>query len=82
MMYKGDVNKDYAKQLIRYRSQQVIIRALLAAKDYVDETDPGVAQLINVAHLTNDLNLNRNKIDSLFGMFFFFIAFTILNIRE
>ncbi|XP_037030009.1 uncharacterized protein LOC119069908 [Bradysia coprophila] len=67
MMYKGDVNKEYEKELIRYRSQQVIMKALLAAKDYMGKTEPEVVQLINVTYLSNDLNLNRGEVDSLFG---------------
>lgn len=69
MMIKGDVNKEYEKQLIKYRSQQVIMRALLEAKHYMDKTDPETVQLINVAYLSNNLNLKRDEVDSLFGKF-------------
>lgn len=67
MVSKSDVSREYEKELERYRSQEVIVNALMAVKDSVDKIDPETVQLINVIYLTDDLTMNREDVDSMFG---------------
>lgn len=69
MMSKSDAEREYQKELDRYRSQQVVINALLAVKD---EVEPDIVQSINVTYLSNDLKMDRDGVDSLFGIIYLF----------
>lgn len=71
MMSKRDVNTQYVDQLDRYRSQQAIIKALLAVKEDVVKIEPCIAESIHVTYLSNDLKMDRDEVDSLFGNFLF-----------
>lgn len=72
-MSKSGVDAEYQKELDRHRSQQVVIKALLAVKGDVEKNDPNIAESIHVTYLSNDLKMDREEVDSLFGNFFFFV---------
>lgn len=66
-MSKTDVNREYQKELDKYRSQQVVLKALLAVKDDVEKIEPEIVESINVTYLSNNLNLDQEQVYSLFG---------------
>lgn len=74
MMSKSDAEREYQKELDRYRSQQVVIKALMAVKDDIEQIEPDMAESINVTYLSNDLKMDREGIDSLFGNLFLLFA--------
>lgn len=67
-----DADNEYQKELDRYWSQQVVIKALMAVKDDVEKIEPDMAASINVTYLSNDLKMDREEVYSLFGNYFFF----------
>ncbi len=73
MISKSDLQKEYENELARYRTQQVVIGALMAVKDNVGKIDPDIVQAINITHLADELKMNREEVDSLFGKICFVI---------
>lgn len=69
MISKIDAHNEYQKELDRYWSQQVVIKAIMAVKDDVEKIEPDMAASINVTYLSNELKMDREEVDSLFGNF-------------
>lgn len=71
MLTKCDVEREYQKELDRHRSQQVLIKALMEIKNDFGQSDPDITESINLTCLTNDLKMDQEDVDSLFGKCFF-----------
>lgn len=78
MLSKSDVERDYQNELDRYRSQQVLIKALTEVKGDIARSDPDIAESINVTCLSNDLKMDQEDVDSLFGNFSHPLLITII----
>lgn len=64
---KADLNAEYEREVERYRSQRIVLKALMEVKDDAQKIDPQTVQSINMIYLANELRLNRDEVGSLFG---------------